>query len=97
MEKQAETNALMEKEFDSSLSRLKDCFIKEGIKDLRMNLTKKMKEVCTEKDKMVLKETKEDMNNKKKKERYSMLGETPGKRNLTGYTVHSITKNQLSN
>lgn len=32
-----------------------------------MNLTKKMKEVCTEKDKMVLKETKEDMNNKKKK------------------------------
>jgi len=67
------------------------------IKDLRMNLTKKMKEVCTEKDKMVLKETKEDMNNKKKKERYSMLGETPGKRNLTGYTVHSITKNQLSN
>lgn len=36
MEKQAETNALMEKEFDSSLSRLKGCFIKEGIKDLRM-------------------------------------------------------------
>ena len=38
------------------------------IKDLRMNLTKKMKEVCTEKDKMLLKETKEDMNKKKKKD-----------------------------
>ena len=33
-----------------------------------MNLTKKMKEVCTEKDKMLLKETKEDMNKKKKKD-----------------------------
>ena len=62
-----------------------------------MNLTKKMKEVCTEKNKMVLKETKEDMNKTNKKKRYSMLGETPGKRNLTDYTVHSITKNQLSN
>ena len=58
-----------------------------------MNLTKKMKEVCTEKDKMLLKETKEDMN--KKKKRYSMLGKTPGKKNLIDYTVHSITKNQI--
>ena len=32
------------------------------IKDLRMNLTKKMKEVCIEKDKMLLKKIKEDMN-----------------------------------
>ena len=62
-----------------------------------MNLTKKMKEVCIEKDKMLLKKIKEDMNLKKK--RYSMLGETLGQRKLTGYTVHSITKSQtqLSN
>ena len=64
------------------------------IKDLRMNLTKKMKEVCTEKDKMLLKETKEDMNKKKKKD-IPMLGKTPGKKNLIDYTVHSITKNQI--
>ena len=51
-----------------------------------------MKEVCTEKDKMLLKEIKEDMIIKKK--RYSTLGEIPGQRKLTGYTVHSITKSQ---
>lgn len=39
-----------------------------------MNLTKKMKEVCTEKDKMVLKETKEDMNKTKKKKKIFHAG-----------------------
>ena len=33
-----------------------------------MNLTKNMQEVCTEKDKMLLKEIKEDMIIKKKKD-----------------------------